>query len=47
MILRLSMILLAFGVAACAPATNTAVERQALGIQGTCLLYTSPSPRDS
>ena len=35
MLLRLSAILLAFGLAACAPATNTSVERQALGIQGT------------
>ena len=35
MLLRLSTILLLFGIVACAPATNTTVERQALGIQGT------------
>jgi outer membrane lipoprotein SlyB len=35
MLLRLSALLLLFGIAACAPATNTTVERQALGIQGT------------
>ncbi|MBM3586629.1 MAG: glycine zipper 2TM domain-containing protein [Alphaproteobacteria bacterium] len=35
MLLRLSAILLALGFAACAPETNTSVERQALGIQGT------------
>ena len=35
MLLRLPMILLALGVTACAPQTNTSVERQALGIQGT------------
>jgi len=35
MLLRLSAILLLCGIAACAPATNSTVERQALGIQGT------------
>jgi outer membrane lipoprotein SlyB len=35
MFLRLSAILLTFGLAACAPETNSSVERQALGIQGT------------
>jgi outer membrane lipoprotein SlyB len=35
MFLRLSAILLTLGLAACAPETNTSVERQALGIQGT------------
>ena len=35
MLMRLSAILLACGLAACAPETNTSVERQALGIQGT------------
>jgi len=36
MIFRLSVVLLACGLAACAPATsNTSVERQALGVQGT------------
>ena len=35
MLFRLPMILLALGVTACAPQTNTSVERQALGIQGT------------
>jgi outer membrane lipoprotein SlyB len=35
MLLRLSAILLLCGIAACAPATNSTVERQGLGIQGT------------
>ena len=35
MLLRLSMILLIFGIAACAPATNTTVDRRMLGSQGT------------
>lgn len=35
MLLRLSMILLMFGIAACAPATNTTVDRRMLGSQGT------------
>jgi outer membrane lipoprotein SlyB len=35
MFLRLSAILIACGLAACAPQTNSSVERQALGIQGT------------
>jgi outer membrane lipoprotein SlyB len=35
MLRRLSVILLLFGIAACAPETNSSVERQALGIQGT------------
>ena len=35
MLLRLSMILLIFGIAACAPATNTTVDRPMLGSQGT------------
>jgi outer membrane lipoprotein SlyB len=35
MLLRLCAILLLCGIAACAPATNSTVERQALGIQGT------------
>ena len=35
MLLRLSMILLIFGLAACAPATNTTVDRRMLGSQGT------------
>jgi outer membrane lipoprotein SlyB len=35
MLLRLSAILLLCAIAACAPATNSTVERQALGIQGT------------
>lgn len=35
MLLRLSMILLILGIAACAPATNTTVDRRMLGSQGT------------
>lgn len=35
MLLRLSAILLFCGMAACAPQTNTTVDRNALGIQGT------------
>ncbi|MFN9091797.1 MAG: glycine zipper 2TM domain-containing protein [Alphaproteobacteria bacterium] len=35
MILRLSAILLLCGMAACAPQTNSTVDRNALGIQGT------------
>jgi outer membrane lipoprotein SlyB len=35
MIKRLSALLLACGIAACAPATNTSIDRNALGIQGT------------
>lgn len=35
MLMRLSALLLIVGVAACAPATNTSVQSQALGIQGT------------
>jgi len=35
MLLHLSMILLMFGIAACAPATNTTVDRRMLGSQGT------------
>ncbi|MFO0199539.1 MAG: hypothetical protein ACK530_13155, partial [Alphaproteobacteria bacterium] len=35
MFLRLSAILLACGLGACAPSTQTSGERQALGMQGT------------
>ncbi|MCA3363567.1 MAG: glycine zipper 2TM domain-containing protein [Roseomonas sp.] len=35
MLLRLSAILLLCGMAACAPQTNSTVDRNALGIQGT------------